>query len=667
MQFVSRLVARTVTAAVKISELPAAAAANDADQLEINQAGTSRRLTVAQVAAAIVPPPLPPQAGVEYLPFLTGTAAENTASIQAALTRLAAIGGGTLQLPPGEIPYTALATQVGPDDGAAWMLTAGYSNIAIRGAGKGVTVLKPASGRVEGFVQNGAANLRFEGITFDNSDNGVLQGGVAIGNPLPGTGFAGMGNQTNAAIDQFEGAGLTVVDCEFIEFTFAVHYIGSLADNQALVGDLIVDRCRFNGCVQGVICHQPRTVHFTNSDYSNGISSLDSGGGLAGGHGIYVTDRTGAYPDTINVSGITGTDNLDTNVRVRKGKVVTVTNCPHFDAVRGHNFENCNNLTVSNLAIKMRFDAADDVPWGLVIVDCGFYEISNVVIDCSGTSALAVNIQPSGSSVNSWANSNGVLRDITVIHDLAGPFADNHPWISLIGQTDVTVRNCTGFLTANTAQNRRFIEFASCTRCHAVRPSKRAAAVGNPAGSHRLVTIQANSTDCSVEWSSMDVDFVSTDNVSDLGAGTRVSRIEGATNGSWVPAPTFATPGDFSPAISIAQGRWVRLGNTVWLTCALFFDTNAYTTAAGTFLLGGIPFPARGSGGIRYTAALGSHSMLHLIGTDVAVWLDVGASQASFRMSLTDAPGNSLTGAQVPPGISGIGIYFTILYEAQAS
>jgi hypothetical protein len=37
---------------VKISALPAASAANDSDQLEVNQSGTSRRVTIAQVQAA---------------------------------------------------------------------------------------------------------------------------------------------------------------------------------------------------------------------------------------------------------------------------------------------------------------------------------------------------------------------------------------------------------------------------------------------------------------------------------------------------------------------------------------------------------------------------------------------------------------------------------------
>lgn len=618
----------------------------------------------------IARPPVAETPYTEFVPSPIGTAAENTLAIQAALDRLAARGGGgVIQLPAGVIPYTANpATQVAPNEGAAWMLGAQHSNIAIRGAGKGVTIMKPASNKVEGFVQLGAGNLRYEGITFDNSDNGILQGNAAVSNPVPGSGVAGMGNTTNAAIDQFRGNDLTVVECEFRAFCFGVQYTGNRDDYTQTWGNLIVEGCRFDGCAQGIIVDTARNIHVDGCDYSNGVGSIDELGASAAGHGIYVTNRTSAYPDTVTVSNFSGTNNLDTNLRIRKGKVVTATNCPHYDAVRGHNFENCQTLTVSNCPVKMRPAASDPVPWGLVITDCGHYTISNSVVDCSGTGGIGILLQPSGSSTNPWANHEGVLENITVVHDLAGASADNHPWISLIGQTDVTLRNMAGFLTANVAQSRRFIELTSCTRVHVVRPSKRAAAVGNPAGSNRLVTIQATSTDCTVEWSSLDVDMVTSDTVSDLGTGSKVFRIEGATSGTWTPVPTFATPGDFAPTISIAQGRWLKLGNTVWLTCALFFNTNAYTTAAGSFLLGGVPFPARSSGGIRYTAALGSYAMLSAVtGTDVGVWLDVGATQATFRQSLTGTAGATLSAANVPPSTTGVGVWFTIFYETDPS
>lgn len=70
---------------VKISELPAATQANATDQLETNQDGTSRRLTVAQVATYV--------SGNLGSPTITGSAVVSTSSTDAAL-RITQTGTG---------------------------------------------------------------------------------------------------------------------------------------------------------------------------------------------------------------------------------------------------------------------------------------------------------------------------------------------------------------------------------------------------------------------------------------------------------------------------------------------------------------------------------------------------------------------------------------------
>ena len=81
---------------VKISELPVAPSINDADQLEANQAGTSRSITVGQVKAAVPLPPLGVPA--ERFGAVGNGVHDDTAALQAGIDFLFARGGGVLAL-----------------------------------------------------------------------------------------------------------------------------------------------------------------------------------------------------------------------------------------------------------------------------------------------------------------------------------------------------------------------------------------------------------------------------------------------------------------------------------------------------------------------------------------------------------------------------------------
>ncbi len=104
-------------AEIKVSELPVATAANTTDQIEANQAGVSRSITVAQIAALSPPPDLTDYvtdeeladaiAAVPIPPALTDVSprsfgavgdgiTDDTAALQAAINAVSAAGGGNI-------------------------------------------------------------------------------------------------------------------------------------------------------------------------------------------------------------------------------------------------------------------------------------------------------------------------------------------------------------------------------------------------------------------------------------------------------------------------------------------------------------------------------------------------------------------------------------------
>lgn len=80
-----------------------------------------------------------------------------------------------------------------------------------------------------------------------------------------------------------------------------------------------------------------------------------------------------------------------------------------------------------------------------------------------------------------------------------------------------------------------------------------------------------------------------------LGAATATSINFGQTTlnyyeeGSWTPTATFATPGDLSVSYSSQLGGYIRIGKMVFAWISLTF-TPTYTTASGTFIIGGLPY-----------------------------------------------------------------------------
>ena len=83
---------------IKVSGLPAASTVVDANEFEINEAGTSKKVTTAQIKTAVYAPADIALAGTGSLKVPTGTTAQRTAS--------PATGSVTLSIVDNELKLT---------------------------------------------------------------------------------------------------------------------------------------------------------------------------------------------------------------------------------------------------------------------------------------------------------------------------------------------------------------------------------------------------------------------------------------------------------------------------------------------------------------------------------------------------------------------------------
>ena len=600
------------------------------------------------------------------------TPADLLATLIAAVTYVGGAGGGVICFPPGEFTITALEeTQINPDEGAGLTLTDEMSNITFRGSR---TTLKPASNKVEMFVINGAENTVFENFIFDNSDNGVLQDEVKPSDQTPGGGVAGLGNAANCAIRQYSGPNLTVLNCTGLEFHTVVGYIGDYTDDQELSGTVIVDGLYADGCVFGLLAEQPEHFRYVNSTYINGVASNNASSNDPG-HGCYLANRLGAVPLSVVVDNIVGENNKSFAVKVRKGDNPVLSNITVTNSHRGVTVENC-QPTLTNINIKLEnIFPSDTRAIGLKLCNVGYTRTSNVKVDISGCDAWAVKVIPTvdldgtdpedpqdtNPTAPDWWNVNNNLSGITMINDLTA--SPDKRWLVCQNQVDLVLDEPVAYVTENTTSDKPVVYIDNCVRSLVHRPKRRAAAAGSPTGSDLLVGITATSTGTKVEYSRADLDVAPTaSTVNDAGTGTIVERVDGLITGTWTPAPTFVTVGDFVATNVTTTGSWyARRANEVTVACRLKFDCTQ-TTSSGAFRITGFPYAANGFSN-EFASAVGMHKNFTLATGDVGVVIGNGETFFTLR---TNAAGGAGVGPLVAanlPTTANVEIGFQITFR----
>ena len=451
---------------------------------------------------------------------VTPTGGDDTAQILAAAVA-AGNAGGVVWFRPGT--YDMTSSVIGTNEGPAIELTAAFSNIIFRGT-PGVTILKPASNKVEMFWQNGAVNVSFEDLIFDNSDNGQLQNQVKPGSLTPGGGVAGQGNSANCAIRESDGGGLTVKRCEFISFLMACDYIGDSSDDQVLLGDLTVDSCIWRDCGFGVLAAQPERIFFLgkNQDFDTGVST-NFDASTDPGHMLYVTNRTGAAPKIVSIDQAYSEDGYQSGLKVRKGDIVTFNQIHSYNCGRGPEFWGARRVVGGDIVTVLGATASTNNS-GLEITDLGYSRISNVWIDVNGQDAWGVRVR-SDTSTETWANNNNHLSGVTVVNDYSG--ATGKAPIAITDQTGFELKDFEFIHPGTISGGKRPIDMYGCIGARIINPSHRSFGA---ADEQRLVTLDGACEDCYIEWSHTGIDALPDGNtISDSGTNTIISTASTAS------------------------------------------------------------------------------------------------------------------------------------------
>jgi hypothetical protein len=69
-----------------------------------------------------------------------------------------------------------------------------------------------------------------------------------------------------------------------------------------------------------------------------------------------------------------------------------------------------------------------------------------------------------------------------------------------------------------------------------------------------------------------------------------VKRQHVLVSGTFTPTYTFATPGDLNVVYSTQTGVFIKDKRIVWINVKLAASTFTHSTAASTFLIGGLPY-----------------------------------------------------------------------------
>lgn len=574
-------------------------------------------------------------------------------------------------IPPGEwtVGVPDANQQSGGDangNGAAVILDAACSNVRFVGV-RDRTILKPITNQVEMFSQNGATNIGFYQITFDNSANGVLELKGGGSNPIPGGGVTRLGNLANSAIFQWTGGGLTIDDCDFIEIYSNV-YNGNYLDVSELVGDLRVTNSRFDGCVFGMLGRQPETLVFNDNSFINGINGLTSLGNPIPGHALYIANVSGESPYAVTANNNYGRDCASTLLRVRKGLSQVFVGNNGDRLGRGIESHSSHSLAIvgNSFSVYDVTPGVDNAQRGIGVTGAlGGGVIVGNSVNLAGVDAWGIFFDDN--NVVAEQARNILVANNTIIHD--GSVAPTKAFIAIRDSHSLNIiGNRAVQLGVGVAHDQYVVDVERSTRIRAFGNTRSTSLASNPTGSDKLVYFGSGCSDCEGAFSASDLDVTPTTLTGrNLGTGGFMGRSDPVITGEWTDdvTLTFNTNGTFSPTITGGRVFWQRQGTYVRVWGDIEFDTNGYAGASGSFLINGLPFTPTGSQRV-WKAALGGHENVVFTGTTLAAWATGGDDYLRLRDSATASAGAYLSTSAFPASTSDFSISFDVTYETDA-
>lgn len=127
--------------------------------------------------------------------------------------------------------------------------------------------------------------------------------------------------------------------------------------------------------------------------------------------------------------------------------------------------------------------------------------------------------------------------------------------------------------------------------------------------------------------------------------GTALTTMPFST-GTWTPAITFVTPGDFAKTYSLQVGHYIRLGPLVFIAWRFSTATFTHTTASGDFMLTGQPFTTYGSdAALAIGASVGNYTKATY--TQIMAVANLGTN-IRFAATGTGVAASTITAADLP-------------------
>lgn len=139
---------------------------------------------------------------------------------------------------------------------------------------------------------------------------------------------------------------------------------------------------------------------------------------------------------------------------------------------------------------------------------------------------------------------------------------------------------------------------------------------------------------------------------------------QNVNKGTFTPSVSFATNGDFAPTYTNQSGEYFINGDTVKVVLRVDFDTNAYTTASGTFYIDGLPHQPKGIASMFYYTGSIIHEMISMPLNTIQLSPLAARNQSRLQVSASrsEASRVSITTLQVPPSTSGFRLFVEIEY-----
>lgn len=438
-------------------------------------------------------------------------------------------GAKNIYFPEGT--YLFNSNSVATGEGACVILTSSHDNVNF--IGKNATI-KSATNKLQLFCINGADNVTFDGFVFDNSANGLLQNQVKpAGYGIPNGGIAGNGNSANAAIPLFLGSGLSVTNCEFLEFVFAIYYIHDYTDDQILGGHLYSSNNAFYGCVQGHLIDTPESYEINSCRAYDNEDSVNSDASIDPGHLIYVTNRAGAVPENAVITNIFDTNGKSSAIKVRKGRSIAISNFVCFQSSRGMEIWNVQEGSVTNCSITLATVGVTTNNSAVQITDCGGLRMSNLFLDIRNVDAWGFRILADFSPL--YGNKNWSIADVTVLADYS-TFVGKAA-INITDQTQYLIDNPRWVVEGATPNTRRFINIDDSDYGIIRNPT---ATFENTAASVGYVTLGAATADNTVTMNLYDMPVFSAGSVfADGGANNIISSYSLGSGSSSLPSLSF--------------------------------------------------------------------------------------------------------------------------------